>query len=109
MCMRMYVHHFEWENKFTRRVTHYMRTEISFKIIFGQFLNFSFSTHKQCILSKLYTTGLLCISLKPYTMEGFEPGSSVPEADVTPPGQYRDLVSVNLRNFTSDKVDRKTF
>jgi hypothetical protein len=40
-------------------------------------------------------------------MEGFEPGSSVPEADVTPPGQYRDLVSVNLRNFTSDKVDRK--
>jgi hypothetical protein len=42
---------------------------------------FSFSTHKQCILSQKHTTALLCFSLKPYTLAGFEPGSAVFEAD----------------------------
>jgi hypothetical protein len=39
-----------------------------------------FSTHKQCIPA-LCTTTLQCFPLKPYTLAGFEPGSSVPEAE----------------------------
>jgi hypothetical protein len=31
--------------------------------------------------TQLYTTAMLHVSLKPYTVAGFEPGSSVPEAD----------------------------
>jgi hypothetical protein len=46
------------------------------------------SIHKQCILSHLYTTALLCFPKKPYALAGFEPGSSI-VFDVhcaTPPG-----------------------
>jgi hypothetical protein len=41
---------------------------------------FSFSTHKQCILSQKHTTALLFFFLKPYTLAGLEPGSAVSEA-----------------------------
>jgi hypothetical protein len=37
---------------------------------------FSFSTHKQSILSQLYTTALLWFPLNPYILSGFEPGST---------------------------------
>jgi hypothetical protein len=54
----------------------------SFYFNLGQCLYFSFSTHKQCILSQLYTTVLLCFQKKLVcALAGFEPGSSVPEAD----------------------------
>jgi hypothetical protein len=48
-----------------------------FKQIFcGQSLYLSFSTHKQCIFKSFYTQQHCCVSLKPYTLTGFEPVSS---------------------------------
>jgi hypothetical protein len=43
------------------------------------FLYFNTQTMKS---KSLYATALLCFPLKPYTLVGFEPGSSVPEVDV---------------------------
>jgi hypothetical protein len=55
---------------------------VLFKNVFlTQCLNFSFSTHKQCILSQLKTRPSLCFAWKAYTLAGFEPGSCVLEAD----------------------------
>jgi hypothetical protein len=51
------------------------------KTFLGGGVYLSFSPRKQCILSRLYTTALLRLLKKPYTLEGFEPGFSVPEAD----------------------------
>jgi hypothetical protein len=54
------------------------------KIVFGLMpvFNLSFSTHKQCVFSRLYVHNILAnIFSNPYTLAGFEPGPSVPEAD----------------------------
>jgi hypothetical protein len=53
------------------------------KQICGQSLYLSFSTYKQFILSHFRYTQQLCyVSLKPYTLAGFEPGSSCSWCDV---------------------------
>jgi hypothetical protein len=59
------------------------------KTFLGQCLYWSFSTHKQCILSQKRTTALLCCSKKPYTLAGFEPGSAVSEANAMPTAPHR--------------------
>jgi hypothetical protein len=48
----------------------------------GQCLYFTFSTHKQRMLSHKYIqNNITMFFLKPYTLAGFEPGSVVSEAD----------------------------
>jgi hypothetical protein len=51
--------------------------------IFGQCLNFSFSTHKQCILSQFIHSSIAMFPLKTiYPWWDLNPGLLVPEADV---------------------------
>jgi hypothetical protein len=58
------------------------KTHIQRKIGGGASVYFSFLTHIKCILSRLYVHNCIArTSLKTYTLAGFEPGSSVPEAD----------------------------
>jgi hypothetical protein len=60
------------------------RNQVFMYFLANGFIYIPFPTHKQCTLSRLYicTQQLWYDFLKkPYTLAGFEPGSSVPEAD----------------------------
>jgi hypothetical protein len=49
-------------------------------------------------LSRLYTTALLRLPKTPYTMEGFEPGSPVPETNSmsTAPCRHTGLIKITI-------------
>jgi hypothetical protein len=75
----------------------------------GQCLYFSFPTHKRYILSQFNTIAMLCFPYKPYSLEGIEPGSSVPHADAmsTAPRHHGlhvyILCSIIRKNIHRDK------
>jgi hypothetical protein len=57
-----------------------------------------FSTHKQCILSRLCSkhNSNAMIPKKTYTLAGFEPGSSVPDVDAMPTAPHRHGILFDL-------------
>jgi hypothetical protein len=76
-----------------------------FKTIWGANAFFTFSTYKQCIFSQLYAIALLCFPQKPNILAGFEPGSSVPEADAmsTAP-HHKDHFNTGIVNNTAQQI-----
>jgi hypothetical protein len=71
-------------------------------------------TRKQYILSQLYTTVLLRFSYKPFTLAGFEPGSSVPgghAVSIVPhrpaprPGSSQYQLTAALQSQTWDRCN----
>jgi hypothetical protein len=90
-----------------------------FRYIFVYFcsqrLHFSFSTHKQSILSHfIQKTALLCFP-KPYTLAGFEPGSSCSWGGcdahcATPPGLHAYIyVCIPIDTYIYFNCDRIFF
>jgi hypothetical protein len=88
---------------------------VHFMFIFGPFFRFwyhmprkiwqpwplfLFSTHKQCSLILVFITALLWFPQKPYTLAGFEPGSSVPEADAVSTAPCRQGKNLILWRLT---------
>jgi hypothetical protein len=69
------------------------------KLVFGAngFISY-YKPHNQ----HYNTTALLCFSKKPYTLAGFEPGSSFPQADAmaTAPRRHLDVLTTLDRSYT---------